>query len=295
MTGMDTTYLPERAGRHCQKTLNSLHSMAYFGPELATDLAEYGVEDPMTVYLAARSAALGSVGPGAVTAALYGFEYRLIARHIPHVWTLVPPGTVVELRLRAADAVLRRSLGEEGVGAPEMAEAADLALRAAGAAERSGRVMFSAHADQPVPREPHLALWYAATLLREHRGDAHIAALQHAGLGGLDALVADSASEHGMPKEMGIANRGWTPDEWSAAEARLRDRGLMDAEGRLTSGGVRLRADLETETDRLDRAPYERLGAAGVARLTELTGGFTAAAAAAGAFPADLREFFARR
>lgn len=295
MNGMDTISLPERAGRHCQKTLNSFHSMAYFGPELARDLAEHGVEDPMTVYLAARTAALGSVGPGAVTAALYGFAHGLVSRHVPRVWTLVAPGTVRELRLRAADAVLRRHLGEAALAGPEMAEAADLALRAAGAAERSGRVMFSAHADQPVPREPHLALWYTATLLREHRGDAHIAALQHAGLGGLDALVADSASEHGMPKEMGLANRGWTPEEWDAAEARLRGRGLMDTEGRLTPHGVELRADLETQTDRLDRAPYERLGAAGVARLTELTGGFTAAAAAAGAFPADLREFFAPR
>lgn len=69
---------------------------------------------------------------------------------------------------------------------------------------------------------------------------------------------------------------------------RLRGRGLLDTEGELTASGTELRKGLEDETDRLDRAPYEHLGKAGVARLTELAGGFTAAALEGGAFPADL-------
>ncbi|MFF0388178.1 hypothetical protein ACFYS8_05710 [Kitasatospora sp. NPDC004615] len=283
------------AGRRCQEALNALHSTVYFSPDFAESLAEYGVDDSMAVYLAGRAGPLGPVAAGTVTAAFYGFAHPLIAEHLPHVWSLVPPATVVELRLAAVDALLRRHLGEETLASAGMAEAARLALSAAGAGQRAGRPMFSAHADQPVPQEPHLALWYAATLLREHRGDAHIAALQHAELDGIDALVSHCASGDGMPKEVVMTKRGWTEADWSAAEDRLRERGLMDADGALTAHGELLRTQLEAETDRLDRAPYEHLGAESVARLTELAESFTAQAAASGAFPPELLAFFGKR
>ncbi|MFE5580129.1 hypothetical protein [Kitasatospora sp. NPDC056531] len=287
--------LPPLAGRRCQEALNSLHSTVYFTPDLAKGLAEYGVDDSMAVYLAGRAGALGPVATGTVTAAFYGFAHPLMAEHVPHVWSLVPPATAVEVRLAAVDALLHRYLGEATLASPEMAEAARLALRATEAGQRAGRPMFSAHADQPVPQKPHLALWYAATLLREHRGDAHIAALQHAELNGIDALVSHCASSDGMPKEVVMTKRGWTEADWSGAEDRLRERGLMDERGVLTAQGEQLRSHLEAETDRLDRAPYEHLGAASVARLTELVDAFVAQAGAAGAFPPELLAFFSKR
>lgn len=83
--------------------------------------------------------------------------------------------------------------------------------------------------------------------------------------------------------------RGWEQSDLDAAVARLRGRGVLDAEGSLTEEGAALRERLETETDRLDAAPYERLGAAGLARLAELGGALVMKAVMAGAFPADLR------
>ncbi|MFE1029066.1 hypothetical protein ACFW5I_31645 [Streptomyces sp. NPDC058818] len=281
---MDMTPLPDGAGPRCLDALNSVHATVYFAPDLGAALAAYGVEDPIAVYLACRAAPWGAVGAGPVTASFNGLKHELIARHLPVLWRRVDPGTVLDLRLRAVDALLRRCLGDEAVASAEMAEAAELALRAGEACGRRGRPMYSAHADHPVPDEPHLALWHAATLLREYRGDGHVAALTTAGLLGLDALVSHTASSDGLPKEFVMARHGWTEEDWTGAEERLRARGLMDGRGRLTDEGVRLRQDLEAETDRLDRAPYEHLGAAGVARLTELAGAFTATAAVAGAF-----------
>ncbi|WP_461027291.1 SCO6745 family protein, partial [Streptomyces sparsus] len=151
-----------------------------------------------------------------------------------------------------------------------------------------GRPLYAAHADQPVPREAHLTLWYAATLLREHRGDSHVAALGTAGLDGLEALVSHSATDDGMPRDLAMTTRGWTTEDWSAAEDRLRERGLMDGDGSLTEQGRRLRLELEEDTDRRDRVPYEHLGVRGVADLTELAAGFVRAAGTSGAFPAEL-------
>ncbi|MFF5251041.1 hypothetical protein ACFY4K_03120 [Streptomyces leeuwenhoekii] len=285
---MTTAALEPRAGRRCHNALNTLHATHYFSPDLGRELGAVGITDPRAVNFAARAAALGPVGAGAVTAAFYNYKHELVARHVPAVWRSAAPEQVLAARLRAADATLRRLLGEETVGSPEMAEAAQLALRAAEGCARPARPLYSAHADLPVPDEPHLALWHAATLLREHRGDGHLAALTAAELDGLEALVTHTATGKGMTSKWVFSTRGWTQEEWDAAVARLRERGLLDGAGELTERGVALREEIERETDRLDAAPYARLGAEGVARLTELAGGFARTAAYAGAFPADL-------
>ncbi|MEW1775209.1 hypothetical protein [Streptomyces sp. NPDC086777] len=285
---MTTAVLEPRAGRRCHTLLNSLHATHFFSPELAEELAALGVTHPRAVNFAVRAAALGPVGAGTVTATFYNYKYELVARHVPAVWETASPKDVLAARTRAVDASMRRLLGADAVASDRMAEAARLTLRATEACSRSGRPLYAAHADLPVPQEPHLAYWYAATLLREHRGDGHLAVLLAAGLDGLEAVVTHTATGKGMAPKWVFATRGWSQDDWDAAVARLRDRGLLDAAGELTEAGVALRAEIETETDRLDRAPYEHLGADGVAHLTELAADFARAAVAAGAFPADL-------
>ncbi|MFD9972608.1 hypothetical protein ACFWYA_31435 [Streptomyces sp. NPDC059011] len=280
--------LHPRAGRRCHNAVNPLHSTVYFSPDYAKELAGIGVEDTSAAYFAGRAAALGAVGPGTVAATFYNFSHELIARHLPAVWDTASPATVLDARMRAVDATLRRLLGDDTVTSPEMAEAARLALRAAEACTRPARPLYAAHADLPVPEQPHLALWHAATLLREHRGDGHLAALLSAGLDPLEALVSHTATGKGMSPRWILASRGWRRTDWDAASDRLRERGLLDGDGELTEAGTALRAELEEHTDRLDLAPYEHLGEAGVERLTELGRGFLMTAAAAGAFPSDL-------
>ncbi|MFE3324372.1 hypothetical protein [Streptomyces sp. NPDC059176] len=281
------TSLPPRAGRRCHNAVNPLHATLYFSPDFAKELAALGVEDQSAAYLAGRSAAMGAVGPGTVTATFYNFNHELIARHVPAVWETTSPQAVLDARLRAVDATLRRLFGDT-VASPEMAEAARLALHATEACTRHARPLYAAHADLPVPEEPHLAFWHAATLLREHRGDGHLAALLHAELDPLEALVSHTATGKGMSPRWILASRGWRRSEWETASDRLRERGLLDAGGELTEAGTALRAELEDRTDLLDIAPYEHLGADGVARLTELSRGFLMTAVAAGAFPANL-------
>lgn len=280
-----------RAGRRCHNPLNALHSALYFSPEFNAEAEALGLARAPGAYFsaagyfAARSAAMGAVGPGTVTATFFNFSHTLVAQHVPAVWAVATPEQLLAARLRAVDTLLRRLLGDEASASKEMAEAAELALRAAEGCPRAGRPLCAAEADQPVAQEPHLALWQAATVLREHRGDGHIALLTHAGLDGLEALVSHTSSGRGFTPAFARATRGWSAQEWSAAQERLRDRGLLDADGELTEAGTTLRADLEHETDRLAAAPYDHLGAAGVERLTELAGGFAAMALGNGAYP----------
>ncbi|MFE7577420.1 hypothetical protein [Streptomyces sp. SID7909] len=279
--------LPPRAGRRCHNALNPLHSSLYFSPDLGKELGGIGIEDPSAAYFATRAAAMGAVGADTVTATFYNFNHALVAQHVPAIWDIASPAKVLDARLRAADATLRRLLGEEIIASPEMAEAARLALRATEGCTRHARPLYAAHAGLPVPDEPHLAYWHAATLLREHRGDAHLAALLTAELDPLEALVSHTATGKGMAIRWLLASRGWRRADWEDASERLRGRGLLTAEGELTEEGAALRTEVEEATDRMDLGPYEHLGGPGVARLTELGRGFLATAAAAGAFPAS--------
>lgn len=282
------TSLPERAARRCHAVVNPLHSTVYFAPDIAREFERLGLPDRDADYFVSRAAAFGRVGAGTVTATFYNFKHDLVARHLPAAWEVISPEAALEARLRAADSVLRRLLGDDALASQEMAEAAELALRATEACSRAARPLYAAHADLPVPEAPHLAYWHAATLLREHRGDGHLMTLVRAGLDPVEALASHTASGKGMSPKWILRTRGWSAEEWEAARERLRERGLLAADGELTQAGTDLRKALEDETDRLDQAPYEHLGAAGVARLTELAGAFAKTAMEAGAFPADL-------
>ncbi|MFE2283103.1 hypothetical protein ACFXDJ_02850 [Streptomyces sp. NPDC059443] len=280
--------LPPRAARRAwHGAINPLHAMVYFSPDLGKEFAALGITDPVAVNLASRSAAMGAVAAGTVTSTFYNYRHDLIARHLPAVWDTATPAAVLAARLRAVDSTLRRLLGAETIESAELAEAAELAMRATEGCTRHARTLYSAHADLPVPEEPHLRLWHATTLLREHRGDGHLAALLVADLDPVEALVSHTATGRGMTPKYLKAIRGWEQSDLDAAAGRLRERGMLDADGELTARGTEVREALELETDRLDAAPYEHLGAAGLARLAEIGGAFTMKAVNAGAFPGD--------
>ncbi|BFU44403.1 SCO6745 family protein [Krasilnikovia sp. MM14-A1004] len=269
-TGLD------QAARLAWRATEPLHGLIYFAPEAHERYAALGIPEPMG-YFASRSAALGPVGPGPVAAAFYNFNPALIARALPAAWSRTTPAAAAAARLAAADAALTRGLGG-AVHGPEVAKAAQLARRAAeaAAAHAGGRALYAAHAELPWPDAPHTVLWHAQMLLREFRGDGHVAALLVAGISGLEALVLHAASGEVEERFLRIS-RGWSRDEWAGAVAVLRDRGLLDPEGEpgaapaLSEQGRALRAGVEASTDRLAAPAYAGLGEAGCARLAELT------------------------
>jgi hypothetical protein len=268
------------------RSLEPFHAMAYFAPETEEHLVAAGVKRGRMCYFAGRAAAMGAVGPGVVVASFYNFSPSLVARHLPAAWSLAAPAAVVRARYAAVDAALRRMLGDDAVGSAEVAEAAGLARRAVGAVTVEGRPIAAAHLDLPWPEAPHLVLWHAVTVLREHRGDGHVALLVEAGLSGLEALVTHTASGRGFVAPFAMASRGWSREEWDAGVAGLVERGLLAADGSPTPEGAALRKRLEDDTNRLGAAPWLHLGAEGTARLGEIGGRLAAALVEAGCFPA---------
>ncbi|HEY9369668.1 SCO6745 family protein, partial [Streptomyces sp.] len=153
------------------------------------------------------------------------------------------------------------------------------------AAVTAGRPLAAANAELPWPDAPHLVLWQAATVLREHRGDGHLAALLVAGLDPVEALVSFAAI--GAAGERVFESRGWSPAEWAAARARLVARGLVEADGTVTEAGRALRDEVERRTDELAAAPWAALGPDDTARLADLLGEPWLAFLASGLLPAE--------
>jgi hypothetical protein len=257
--------------RRTWRSLEAVHGMIYFTPEAPPRYAEVGIAAGRTGYFASRSAAMGAVGAEVVVATFYNFHPTLVRRAMLDVWDVTSPAAVLGARLAAVDASLRLAFGDELLASPELADAATLLRRAAevACAHPEGRPLFAGHAQLDWPDEPHLVLWHAQTLLREFRGDGHIAALTIEGLSGLEALVSHAASGD-VPAAALQATRAWTDDEWAAAVEELARRGLVDSEGAFTEAGRAQRARIEDLTDRLAAGPWAALGTERCAELRAL-------------------------
>ena len=166
-----------------------------------------------------------------------------------------------------------------------MGEAAELAAAAARQAPIDGRALFAANAALAWPTDPLDALWHAATLLREHRGDGHVALLTSLGLAGRECNVLQEAGGN-VPRQLIERARDYDEAEWTAIVLRLADRGLLTTDGALTDSGRDLRQELEDRTDAVALSAYDALDDGALARLIELLTPLARAVIAAGDIPA---------
>jgi hypothetical protein len=171
------------------------------------------------------------------------------------VWELIAPDEAVRIRTAGATEALQGLLaGQEA----DAAAAADLLWRAIGELDFSGRVLAAANVARPVPQDGLARLWQAATVLREHRGDGHFAALAAADIDGCEAVALRCCLD--LRRQDLQPVRGWTDEAWDDALSRLAERGWVGADGELTSAGHQAHAAVENATDWAAARPWARLG-----------------------------------
>jgi hypothetical protein len=267
-----TTAAEGLLARKTWRTLEPLHGMIYFVPEAAEAYARIGITG-RSGYFASRAAPMGAVTPEVVIATFFNFNPALVYAAIPGAWETAAPQVLLAARLEAVDGAFRRLLGDEVLDSPEMLRAAELARGMAEEASTrvEGRPLCAGHADLPWPEAPHLVLWHAQSILREFRGDGHVALLVTHGLSGIDALVTHAAGGE-VPAGILRATRGWSDEQWGSAVSSLRERGwLTDGDDLiLTETGAAQRQEVEEQTDRLAAVPYAALGEEGCAELRSL-------------------------
>ncbi len=261
-----------------------VHAVTYFAPEARAAFEDAGLRGFWRGYFAGRAAPLGRISAAPVIASFFNFAPSMVSRALPAVWDLIEPERALATRQAGAVEALRRLIGGSGSSDGKnsnVRRAADLLWSAVSGVECAGRVLGAANAALDPPDEPFARLWHAATLLREHRGDGHCAALLAADLDGCEVLVLQAPAK--VPRSRIQPVRGWTDDEWGAAVARLADRGLLTGDGGLTAEGRELSAAIEDRTDAAAARPWGDEALA--AELAEVLAPISRACAAALPFP----------
>ncbi|WP_030717869.1 SCO6745 family protein [Streptomyces sp. NRRL S-237] len=255
--------------RQLWQLLEPVHAVVYFAPEAYEEAGAlgYATDDRWPMYFAYRAAPLGPAGAGLVNALFHSFSPRMVEHYLARSWHTAQPARVLAARAVAVDRSLRALLGERA-DSPDLAEAAGLARRAAEAVTTGGRPLAAANAALPWPTAAHTVLWHAATILREHRGDGHLAALQAHHLDPVESLVLQSGV--GAAPAQWFESRRWSADAWDAARERLASRGLLAEDGAATAAGLALRTAVEKLTDELASEPWSALAPQEVARLADL-------------------------
>ncbi len=272
---------PELARRFFDR-FEPVHAVTYFAPEARAALDGLGYRGFWMGYFAARSAPLGMVPREVVTAIFYNFAPERVAKALPAAWEIAGPEAALHARQDSAIAALRRY----GIGTDEsVSVAAELAGRAARQAPLDGRPLFAANLTLPWPDDPLAALWHAATLLREQRGDAHVAVLAAAGVSGRESNVLHAAAS-GIPRDYIARARDYDESAWRHHEQRLAERGLLDGDGSLTAAGRELKDRIESATDTLALSGLDALSDDEVERLFQALTPITRAVIAGGDVPA---------
>jgi hypothetical protein len=258
-----------------------VHAVTYFAAEARSALDGLGFRGFWMGYFAARSAPFGVVPTEVVIAAFYNFAPERVAKALPAAWEIASPSDALRVRADSAVAALRRY----GVTDDDAGAAAELAEKAARAAPLDGRPLFAANVALDWPDEPVARLWHAVTLLREQRGDGHVAVLSTLGVSGRESNVLHAAAGR-VPQEMIMRSRDYDQEQWGHYRDRLARRGLLDDDGALTDAGADLKQRIEETTDRLALSALDGLDDDEVERLFLALTPITRKVVAAGDVPA---------
>ncbi|MEZ5412338.1 MAG: hypothetical protein R2761_30170 [Acidimicrobiales bacterium] len=217
-------------------------------------LAAHGL-DFFSGYAWGRAAALGEPASAVVVSSFAVFEPALIGGVYEVGRAACGRDQLLSTRFSATTASLAAVLdGAEG-------DVAGVALRLRDAAlglDQAGRPLYAGLAGIPLSDDPVEVLWRSAEMIREHRGDSHIAACVAAGL---DAVAMSILTELwvGYPLGEYSGSRGWAPETLAASADQLRADGLLDG-SELSADGLALRNRIEDATDRAQAQLVARLG-----------------------------------
>jgi hypothetical protein len=274
----------ETTARQLRNLVEPVAAQVYFAPEAIAGYPELGLNF-IEGYFCSRGASLGRDAPWSVVSASFAhFDPGVVERAIASGSTKTEIDALVEARQRGSEAQLARLLGEPD---EQTARATAILRELTDGLNLAGRTLFAALSVQPWPGTPFGDLWRAADLVREHRGDAHIAAW----MGIVDACEITLLTElsWGMPSRAYVFTRGWDTEVVDAAEARLQARGLI-GDGQLTPAGKELREEIEARTDQSEAEVVARLGDR-ADELFDLLRPMDRAIVEGGGYPASIDDF----
>jgi len=256
-----------RRSRTLAAALEPVVGQVYFSPECHDAYAQLGFAPSPgqlgavalpdgPAYFTSRGSLLGQVQPAVIAAAFGVFKPGVVTAGAQHGWSLTDAPTIFAARRAGAVAQLERVLGPPGDEVGRTAARLERAVEPLGV---EGRPLYAGlRSWWDDPSDAWTRLFHLGDMLRECRGDAHIAAWSSASLDGVEIGLLNDVYM-GLPLKSYVRTRGWSDDELDAGEARLVERGWL-ADGALTPAGRDAREAIEEATDRGMAAAVTALG-----------------------------------
>ncbi len=282
--------VPTSPGRRLRDALEPIATQGWWAKAVHDRLEPHGLGF-LDAYVWGRAAALGEPTPGVVAATFGVFEPGFLGMMLAMGRGAIGRNEVLAAREAGAVESLTAIVAIDD----DVRAAADALVAATAQLDATARPLFSGLRDLPMPTSTLGRLWRCAELVREHRGDGHLAACIAAGL---DPVEMSIVTELWLDYPIGeyTATRGYGPDAISAAQNRLAVRGWVDHAGlagrpmaRLTDVGRAARDEIEAATDRSQQSLVDALGDQ-LDSVVATAERVSAAIVAAGAFPSDPRK-----
>jgi hypothetical protein len=228
----------------------------YFAPEAHANYAKLGLAGYGPGYFCSRGASLGKPSGLVVTAAFGVFSPAVVVPSVYEGWSKTEPEPLLQARYSGAVASLRRLLGEPDP--QQLGRAVELLRRGLDIAEGAGHPLFSGLKSLPFPTDPVGQLWRTCDMLREHRGDSHIAAWTRAMVAPIEIQLM-SELQMGIPLKTYSATRGYTVQQMDDAIEGMRRKGWMEGDS-FTPDGRALRERIESDTDEMEVPVVDAIG-----------------------------------
>ena len=245
---------------------NLVHGFIYFAPEAMSEYEALGLRDAQQ-YFAVRAAPYGTVDADLVMATFFNFEPGYVASGIDQVWEIASPDDIQRARMRAAGVVLRKHCPD--LADSDVAEASDIAMNMINGVGFEGKPLAAANRSVTEPEDSVERLWQRITVLREWRGDIHVAALVAASVDAVEALILHAATGV-VPKAALARSRKWSRESWQDGVDSLVSQGLINEDESFTETGQAFRDDIETRTDVACQALVDAVGEDSTKRFIEL-------------------------
>lgn len=280
--------MSEHLSRQMWRIFEPIHAAIYFYPPAAQSYRDLGLKGGWMGYFATRSASLGTPGKDLVQSIFYHFSPDLVGRAIPDAWKYATPEQILDTRMTIAQEML--SNFESHFQDPALRSDIDLLLEISRSLPGEGRPLFASLRGLDWETSPHLKIFGAVTLLREHRGDTHNAALASYNISGAQSNILQIANR-AVSFEVISPNRGWSDQSWTEAMEDLKDKGIITNEStnqqtELTQKGQQIKNSIENLTDESSN-PWSKISAQKLQDLTELLKPISDAVKESGLFPKE--------
>ncbi len=239
--------MDNKIARKLHDVFEPIAGNCYFAPQVQSKYREIGLSY-LPGYFVSRSAAMGILSGTAVSSIFAVFNPDIVIPSVEEGWKVTSRESVLAARLDGATESLSEHLTETPEGAQRAIEIIQSGIENA---RFEGHPIFAGLMSLDFPDNLVGQLFRSCDLIREHRGDSHTLAWTSKGVDAIEISILSEGFQN-IPLKTYAFTRGWSGDQLDETIERLKSKGLVTSENKLTDKGLALREDIESLTDSME-------------------------------------------